>query len=73
MDVSHFIELREGDLRRTLKWIDGPIDFVLVDIWIVMARPALELVAPYLRPERDRGLRQYRNSPQPICGLFCIS
>jgi predicted O-methyltransferase YrrM len=48
--LSHFIELREGDLRQTLKRIDRPIDFVLVDIWIAMARPALELIAPYLRP-----------------------
>jgi predicted O-methyltransferase YrrM len=48
--LSHFIELREGDLRQTLARIDGPIDFVLVDIWIAMARPALELVALSLRP-----------------------
>jgi predicted O-methyltransferase YrrM len=47
--LSHFIELREGDLRETLKKIDGPVDFLLVDIWIDMARPALELVAPHLR------------------------
>jgi predicted O-methyltransferase YrrM len=43
------IELREGDLRETLRHIDGPVDFALVDIWIDMARPALELVAPHLR------------------------
>ena len=48
--LSHLIELREGDLRQTLKRIDGQVEFVLVDIWIAMARPALELVAPYLRP-----------------------
>ena len=48
--LSRFIELREGDLRQTLKKIDGPVDFVLMDIWIAMARPALELVAPHLRP-----------------------
>jgi predicted O-methyltransferase YrrM len=47
--LDAFIELREGDLRQTLKAIDGPVDFVLVDIWIEMARPALELVAPHLR------------------------
>jgi predicted O-methyltransferase YrrM len=47
--LSQFIELREGDLRETLRQIDVPIDFVLVDIWIGMARPALELVAPRLR------------------------
>ena len=26
------------------------MDFVLVDIWIAMARPALEMIAPHLRP-----------------------
>ena len=48
--LSRFIELREGDLRETLLQIDGPVDFMLVDIWIAMARPALELVTPHLRP-----------------------
>ena len=48
--LSRFIDLREGDLRETLKEIEGPVDFMLVDIWIAMARPALELVAPHLRP-----------------------
>jgi predicted O-methyltransferase YrrM len=48
--LSGFIDLREGDLRETLRQIDGPVDFMLVDIWIPMARPALELVAPHLRP-----------------------
>jgi predicted O-methyltransferase YrrM len=48
--LSRFIDLREGDLRETLKPLDGPVDFVLMDIWIAMARPAIELVAPHLRP-----------------------
>ena len=48
--VSGCIDLREGDLRETLKEIEGPMDFMLVDIWIGMARPALELVTPHLRP-----------------------
>jgi predicted O-methyltransferase YrrM len=48
--LSGFIDLREGDLRETLKEIEGPVDFMLVDIWIGMARPALELVTPHLRP-----------------------
>ena len=30
--------------------IEGPVDFVLMDIWTEMARPALELIAPHLRP-----------------------
>ncbi len=48
--LSHLIDLREGDLRDTLKHIDAPVDFVLVDIWISMARAALEMIAPHLRP-----------------------
>ncbi len=48
--LSEFIDLREGDLQETLKEIDGPVDFMLIDIWTPMARPALELVAPHLRP-----------------------
>jgi len=48
--LSDLIDLREGDLRETLTNIDAPIDFMLIDIWTPMARPALELVAPSLRP-----------------------
>ena len=45
----YFIDLREGDLRETLKEINAPVDFVLVDIWITMARPALQMVIPHLK------------------------
>lgn len=48
--VSDVIELREGDLRETLKDLRGPIDFVLMDIWTEMACPAIELIGPHLRP-----------------------
>jgi predicted O-methyltransferase YrrM len=47
--VAEFIELREGDLRETLKHIDRLVDFMLIDLWIPMARPALECVAPRMR------------------------
>ena len=47
--LSKFIDLREGDLRETLRNTRGPVDFMLVDIWDV-ALPALELVSPNLRP-----------------------
>ncbi len=47
--VGQWIDLREGDLRETLKDVAGPIDFMLVDIWIPMALPALKLVAPKMR------------------------
>jgi len=48
--LADYIDLREGDLRESLKVIEGPVDFVLMDIWTEMARPALELIAPHLRP-----------------------
>ena len=48
--VAHLIDLREGDLRETLKLIEGPVDFVLMDIWTEMCRPAIELIGPHLRP-----------------------
>jgi predicted O-methyltransferase YrrM len=47
--LGAFVELREGDLRETLVEVGGPVDFLLVDLWEV-ALPALELVAPSLRP-----------------------
>ncbi len=47
--LSEFIDLREGDLRETLADVGVPVDFMLIDIWTPMARPALELVAPCLR------------------------
>ena len=48
--LTDYIELREGDLRETLKDVGGLVDFMLVDIWTPMSRPALSLVVPRLRP-----------------------
>lgn len=48
--LADLIDLREGDLRETLKVIEGPVDFVLMDIWVEMARPAIELIHPHIRP-----------------------
>jgi len=47
--LSDLIELREGDLSETLADVQDPIDFMLIDIWTLMARPALSLIAPHLR------------------------
>jgi predicted O-methyltransferase YrrM len=47
--LADLIDLREGDLRETLVDVGGPVDFMLVDIWTPMAKPALSLVAPRLR------------------------
>ena len=47
--LAHLIDLREGDLSQTLQRLEGPIDFVLLDIWVEAVRPAMQLVTPHLR------------------------
>ena len=47
--LDAYVDLRVGDLRKTLVDLDGPIDVVLIDIWTEMARPAIEIVSPKLR------------------------
>jgi predicted O-methyltransferase YrrM len=47
--LSDLIDLRLGDLRETLADVGAPVDFMLVDIWAPMARPALERIGPNLR------------------------
>jgi predicted O-methyltransferase YrrM len=47
--LADFVDLREGDLRETLVDVEGPVDFMLIDIWTPMARPAISLIAPHLR------------------------
>jgi predicted O-methyltransferase YrrM len=48
--LSAFIDLREGDLIEVLGRVEGPIDFVLFDVWGDVVRPVLDLVSPHLRP-----------------------
>ena len=48
--LAGFADIREGDLLEAFKSIDGPIDFVLFDVWIQVVRPALDLLLPHLRP-----------------------
>lgn len=47
--LCDYIEVREGDLAETLKVIDGPVDFMLLDIWTDAVMPAVRNVAPHLR------------------------
>ena len=46
--------LREGDARKTLRDLGGPVDFILIDGWPgdkgpTLARQVIEIVAPQLR------------------------
>ncbi|KAI1482335.1 S-adenosyl-L-methionine-dependent methyltransferase [Daldinia eschscholtzii] len=49
-EIEKWIELREGDLRETLKSnLPNQIDFLLLDIWTPLALPTLTLVHPRLK------------------------
>ncbi|KAF8183750.1 hypothetical protein K438DRAFT_1838537 [Mycena galopus ATCC 62051] len=49
-EVEPWIELREGDLRETLKQdLPAQVDFLFLDIWTPMALPTLKLVHPHLK------------------------
>ncbi|AUC95372.1 class I SAM-dependent methyltransferase [Bradyrhizobium sp. SK17] len=47
--LSDFVEIRIGDARQTLKDAGGPVDFLLLDSWIPLVRPVIDVVAPQLR------------------------
>ncbi|KAI2465855.1 S-adenosyl-L-methionine-dependent methyltransferase [Annulohypoxylon bovei var. microspora] len=49
-EIEKWIELREGDLRETLKTdLPDQVDFLLLDIWTPLALPTLKLVHPRLK------------------------
>jgi predicted O-methyltransferase YrrM len=47
--LTRYIDLKEGDLVEACKSVTGPIDFVLLDVWIEVVRPTLDLLVPLLR------------------------
>ncbi|HUO88780.1 MAG TPA: class I SAM-dependent methyltransferase [Rhizomicrobium sp.] len=47
--LAKYVDLREGDLAQTLADIEGPVDFVLLDIWTEAVVPAMRNIAPHLR------------------------
>jgi predicted O-methyltransferase YrrM len=52
--LASFAEIREGDARKTLRDLGGPVDFVLIDGWPTgetptLARQVMEIVAPQIR------------------------
>jgi predicted O-methyltransferase YrrM len=48
--LAAFADIREGDALQTLRACGGEVDFLLLDTWIPVVRPAIELIAPQLRP-----------------------
>jgi predicted O-methyltransferase YrrM len=49
-DLDGYIDVRVGDARETLKKLGQTVDFLLLDSWIPLVRPVMEVMAPQLRP-----------------------
>jgi len=52
--LADYAEIRQGDARKTLRDLGGPVDFILIDGWPgdkrpTLARQVIEIVAPQLR------------------------
>jgi predicted O-methyltransferase YrrM len=47
--LSDFIDIRIGDARETLRNAGGPVDFLLLDSWIPLVRPVMDVMASQLR------------------------
>lgn len=48
--LENYVDFRLGDALETLRSLDGPFDFVLVDLWKELYVPCLELFYPKLAP-----------------------
>lgn len=48
--LGEWATVLEGDLRETLPAVAGPIDMMVLDVWIDMAEPALAATLDALRP-----------------------
>lgn len=52
--LRQYVDIKVGDARRTLRTVDGPIDFALIDGWpgnegVSLAREVMEIITPKLR------------------------
>jgi predicted O-methyltransferase YrrM len=48
--LAPFVDFRVGDVLQILRSLDGPIDFVLLDVWKDLYLPCFELFTPKLAP-----------------------
>jgi predicted O-methyltransferase YrrM len=48
--LDSYVDVRVGDARETLKILGAPVDFLLLDSWIPLVRPIMDVMAPQLRP-----------------------
>ena len=47
--LADFVDVRIGDARETLRDAGGPVDFLLLDSWIPLVRPVMDVMASQLR------------------------
>jgi len=47
--LADFVDIRVGDARETLRNAGGPVDFLLLDSWIPLVRPIMDVMASQLR------------------------
>lgn len=47
--LADFVEIRIGDATETLQNAGGAVDFLLLDSWIPLVRPVIDVMAPQLR------------------------
>lgn len=48
--LADYVHVNEGDALETLPRLEGPIDFVLVDLWKELYEPCFDIFLPKLRP-----------------------
>jgi predicted O-methyltransferase YrrM len=48
--LDGYVDVRVGDARETLKHAGMDVDFLLLDSWIPLVRPVMDVMAPQLRP-----------------------
>jgi predicted O-methyltransferase YrrM len=48
--LEKFVDFRPGDAKQSLAKLDGPIDFVLLDLWKDLYIPCFDLFYPKLAP-----------------------
>ena len=47
--LAPYVDVRLGDIRETLRDLDGPVDVLLLDIWATVAADVVAMVGPRLR------------------------
>lgn len=81
--LADLVDIRQGDARKTLRDLGGPIDFMLIDGWpnggsASLARQVMEIVAPQVRvgglAMNDNGEEDYLAYVRdPVNGFLSMS